>query len=356
MSRPRSFEVRRIDRARLALISLVGVVGLAAPAFAGVSVAPGQTVVLGGSDPGGGPADGSSLTCTIGTVDSGCGFPTNFGASHADAGDNEVVADHNPGILNTGLGSPHVASAGIFDDFTIPGSPDDLVSVQFSASYDLSVRLLGSAAYQIGGELSLFVEDITTGTADGVGSTDLFKEERAGDQGFTDLTTGQEKFNIFHGIGHLQLMLRRGHTYRVWFQVETLSEQFVIGRTNVHADATRRRLTVRVDEDETEQLDRIESKLDGINQKLDVLSKTQLEQTLAMPKADLTILQTDRLGEVCDAAQHAVDSSDSLGYRLKSTIQSQVDQGKALEASDPKRAVALCSLAYRSATSANKLN
>lgn len=348
-------------------LTLPMLIGLAEPARAAVPVLPGQSVDLGGSDVGGG-ADGGDVTCTLGVVDVTCGFPTGLGfaGTTTEPADNFVVARHGA-ILGTGLGEPHLASARIYDDFTIPGPAESFVSVQISVSYDLFVSLLGSAAYEVAGELGLVVEDVTTGTAEGVGAASLFRQDRSGDQGFTDITTGREAYRIYHGRGNLQLLLRRGRTYRVWFQAEAMSEQFVVGKSETDTEATRRQMVVHVDEDEVDllanhdrdvkqQLARIESKIDDVNEKLGLLLRTQLEQTLVTPReARLTVLHTDRMEEVCNAAQQAIDASDARGYRVKQSAQRLVDRAVGMMGSDPKQAVALCRNAYQSAAFPRKL-
>jgi hypothetical protein len=165
----------------------------------------------------------------------------------------------------------------------------------------------------------------------------------------------------------------------VWLTLEVMGEQFVVGQSKQFAEATLRRLIVQVDEDEVEQLathdqdvksqiaqhdedvkeqlDRIEAKIDELGNKLALIQRTQLEQTLvARDESRLTVLHTDRMGEVCDAAQQAIDASSDLGYRVKQSAQSRVDQALAIQDTDPKRAVTLCRDAYRSASFKNKLD
>jgi hypothetical protein len=342
---------------------LAALVAFAVPAHAQVSILPGQSANLGGTDSGGGPADGSQVTCRIGVFDVPCFF--GFSTSFAAPADNTVHATHDA-LIAIGLGEPHVVTASIFDDFRIPGSPDDYVEVQLSVSYDLHVSLLGSAAYEAAGELSLVVEDVTSGTTQGVGAASLFRQDRSGDQGFTDVTTGREAYQIFAAYGNLELLLRRGRVYRVWFQAEGMGEQFVVGMATATSSATRRALVVHVDEDEVEllaihdqdvkeQLDRIESKLDGIDQKLALLLRTQLEQTLANDRESRLTVLTDRKTEVCDAAQQSIDTSTSLNYGVKPKMQRMVDTALTYLDSNPKLAIALCQNAYRGAAFRAKL-
>jgi len=96
---------------------------LAAPARAVVSILPGESAELGGSD-GGGGADGGGVTCAIAGVSVSCNL--GFSGSTADPGDNYLYANFDQ-FLGTGLGEPHVATARIRDDFAIPGSPDSFV-------------------------------------------------------------------------------------------------------------------------------------------------------------------------------------------------------------------------------------
>ena len=68
------------------------------------------------------------------------------------------------------------------------------------------------------------------------------------------------------------------------------------------------------------------------------------------------MLYTDRLDEVCDAAQQAIDAATDAGYRVKAAAQALVDKALLLEESHPKKAVALCRDAYRKAAFATKLD
>ena len=339
--------------------------GFAVPALAQVDILPGQSATLGGSEAGG-AADGGFVNCEIGGAGVACNL-AEYLFTVAQPENNFVRARHNQLFAGTGIGEPHVAAASIHDDFRIPGPPDHVVSVQISVSYDLFVSILGSAAYEGAGELTLSVQDVTDGAPVSIGSTSLFRQDRSGDQGFTDITTGREAYRISQAAGSLSLELRRGRVYRVWFTAEVMGEQFVVGQSDQLASATRRRLIVQVDEDEVEklaqhdqdvkqQLDRIEGKIDGIVDKLALIERTQLEQTLvADGESRLSLLHTDRTQEVCDAAQDAIDASEGLGYRVKERAQRLVHRGLALQASDPKRAVKLCRTAYRIGAYVNKL-
>jgi hypothetical protein len=325
----------------------------AAPARAQVTISHGSYVTLGGSDPGS-AADGGGVSCAIAGLGVSCLLPE-YLFSTANPGDNFVRARHNRNS-GSGLAEPHVATARIYDDFRIPGPPDSFVPVLFSVTYDLYLSLVGSAAYECSGELSLIVEDVTDATPIAVGSASLFRQDRSGDQGFTDITTGREVYQKSGEAGSLSLLLRRGRTYRVWFQVEVMGEQFVVGNTDNLVEATRRRLVVSVDEDEVEQLDRIEAKIDAIAAQIALIQRTQLEKALVThSESRLTVLHTDRLEEVCDAAQQAIDASTDLGYVVKQTVQGLVEKARALMQSDPKRAVALCRDAYRRAAFGTRL-
>jgi hypothetical protein len=343
----------------------------AVPARAQTSIAPGQSATLSGTDVGA-EAEGGDLVCST-----SCFLPE-YLFSSVQPEDNFVRARFNDMVIFTGLALPHVATARIRNDFEIPGPPDSVVLVQISATYDLFVSLLGSAAYEAAGELSLVVEDVTSGTPVAVGSVSLFRQDRSGDQGFTDITTGREVYDMTAAAGQLQLELRRGRVYRVWFVAEVMGEQFVVGNSDVRTTATLRRLVVQVDEDEVEQLavhdeeikqqlathdgdvkeqlTRIEGKIDALGEQLALIQRTQLEQTLvARDESRLTVLQTDRLEEVCEAASKAIEASGDLGYRVKQAAQKLLDEGLAAQASDPKRAVALCRDAYRTAAYKRKL-
>jgi hypothetical protein len=362
---PPPIPIRLRDLGAPIACALLVVAGLAPSARAQVNVLPGQSVTLGGTEVGG-SADGGFVSCEIGGVAVSCDLPQ-YDFTVAQPDNYFVRARHNQNI-GTGIGEPHQAAASIHDDFRIPGPPDDIVSVQVSASYDLFLSLLGSAAYEGAGQLVLSLEDVTDATPVPLGSTILFRQDRSGDQGFTDVTTGREAYRIDGDVGSLSLELRRGRVYRVWFTVEVLGEQFVIGQSDQFTSASLRRLIVQVDEDEVEQLavhdqdvkeqlDRIEAKIDDLADKVGLIQRTQLEQTLvARDESRLTVLHTDRMEEVCDAAQRAIDASSGLGYRVKQKAQRQVDQALAVQGGDPKQAVALCRNAYRSASYGRKLD
>jgi hypothetical protein len=66
-------------------------------------------------------------------------------------------------------------------------------------------------------------------------------------------------------------------------------------------------------------------------------------------------IRTDRMEEVCGAAQQAIDASGDLGYRVEQNAQRLLEQALALQATDPKRAVALCRDAYRTAAYKRRL-
>ena len=332
---------------------LLALAGPAAPAHALVEILPGQYVTLGGSDTGS-AGNGGEVSCAVSFVDVSCLLPE-FVFSSAQPNDNFVRARHNR-FAASGLGEPHVATARIYDDFAIPGSPDSFVPVLFSVAYDFDLSLVGAAAYECSGEVSLIVEDVTSGTLIGVGSASLFRQDRSGDQGFTDLTTGREIYRKEREVGSLSLLLRGGAPIACGSQVETMGEQFVVGNTDSLLSATLRRLVVSVDEDEIEQLNRIEAKIDEFVNALALIKRTQLEQTLVAPgESGLTVLHTDRLDEVCDAAQQAIDASAGLGYLVRRRAQYLVDAALPLKASDPKRAVKLCRDAYRIAAFGPKL-
>ncbi len=95
----------------------------------------------------------------------------------------------------------------------------------------------------------------------------------------------------------------------------------------------------------------INTKLDAMKDALDQLSKTQLEQmVLVLGGSRAGVMYTDRLPELCDAAQLAIDEADSLGYGVAPGAQAKKDEGAALIATDPKLAHDFCKQAYRLAT------
>ena len=101
------------------------------------------------------------------------------------------------------------------------------------------------------------------------------------------------------------------------------------------------------DIDIKEQLDRIEALLN-------LVSTTQLEQLLhAMGGKRTGVMYTDRLAEVCDAAEGAITEASALQYAV-GNAGALLAEGRSLMATDPKKAHDLCRAAYRDATGRTK--
>lgn len=95
----------------------------------------------------------------------------------------------------------------------------------------------------------------------------------------------------------------------------------------------------------------IGNKIDLLQGAVDLLAKTQLEQmAVLLGGARAGVMYTDRLVELCDAAQEAIDDANALNYVVNPTLQAKHDQGVALIQTDPKQAHDLCRDAYRVAT------
>jgi hypothetical protein len=98
----------------------------------------------------------------------------------------------------------------------------------------------------------------------------------------------------------------------------------------------------------------IGNKIDLLQGAVDLVAKTQLEQmAIVLGGSRAGVMYTDRLVELCDAAQEAIDDSIALNYDVNPQLQVQRDQGVALIASDPKKAHDLCRDVYRKATRRN---
>jgi hypothetical protein len=95
----------------------------------------------------------------------------------------------------------------------------------------------------------------------------------------------------------------------------------------------------------------IGQKIDLLQGAVDLIAKTQLEQMAhLLGGARAGVMYTDRLVELCDAAQEAIDDAIALSYGVSPSIQAKKDLGISLIATDPKKAHDLCRDAYRKAT------
>ena len=169
---------------RLSYAALIFTVLLAPGiATAQISVSPGETVQIT-------QADGGATSCQISLVSAPCTL-ARFVGTGAAASSNAVSAHYDQ--LLPALGAANYATASIFSDFDVPGPPGTLVNVQVSTTFDVQTRLFGGGAYKTAVALSMNVSDLSVATVPiPVGSYPLFETERSGDQGFTDLTAGEE--------------------------------------------------------------------------------------------------------------------------------------------------------------------
>jgi hypothetical protein len=252
------------------LIVLVAVVPYAA--FAEPFVSPGETLEFA-------HADGGGTQCRIATgvlPDTGpCEDPlTTFHAA-----DNFVRAVFDATLLTGGLGEAHYTTAWIYNNFSIPGDPNNLVDAQISVTFGYYGVLFAGGAFKTSGTLSLEVADVTPGDPIRLitGPT-IFQQERSGDQGFSDIAIGQELQYPRGESASIQVKLRRGRTYRITFKLETLAEEFAVGRVVANASASWSQLSVTLGSDEVEQLSQHDGDIKSAIATHDATMKAALEQ------------------------------------------------------------------------------
>lgn len=147
----------------------------------------------------------------------------------------------------TGAGVPpsipaHAASA-VYNEFTVEGSRETLVDAQIAVTFDYVGNIVGVSLFRYEVSLSLVVQDVTDGQP--VGALSLFSEGRNGSQGVTDIAGAAEIVPVDDASNGFIVKLRRGHTYRVWFQLEVDHFGFGLGR----AEAQWSTMAVSIDED-----------------------------------------------------------------------------------------------------------
>lgn len=215
----------------------------AAVAHGQPTVAPGGTVVFT-------EADGGSVTCR--RLQPITCVPLVVTGSADPAG--RVVSARSV-IPVTGAGVPNYATATIYNDFTIAGAAvDGVVDAQIDVTYDFSSSINVAVLSKVEVDLSVSVVDVTFGFPIPVASAVLLHQTRTSDNGVTDVSQGTENNNLVGVNGHFQAQLRRGHTYRVQFTLETLGEVSLLGVARAVSFAGWRRLAVTIDEDEAELL------------------------------------------------------------------------------------------------------
>jgi hypothetical protein len=185
----------------------------------------------------------------------------------------------------TSFAAVRIATASVYNDFTIPGDFYHFVDAQITVTYDFFIGLAAFSAYTAGSTLSISVEDITDNIPVWIANETIDDGQRSGDQGFTDITGG-EQIEYPRNQGYtLNVKLRRGRTYRIWFQVESVAESDGLFVSS-EGDAYWNRLMVDLgadpveqlaqhDADIKQQLSNLQGQLTDINDKLDEIN-TQL--------------------------------------------------------------------------------
>jgi hypothetical protein len=118
------------------------------------------------------------------------------------------------------------STASVYNDFTIPGPPDgNLIDVQITVQYDFFGNFASGGLYTLNNSLALRVQDRTANAL--VARHELASMERQGDQGFTDASLAQERSVLTGEVGHFIVKLRRGHHYRLHFELESSAVSFL---------------------------------------------------------------------------------------------------------------------------------
>jgi hypothetical protein len=167
----------------------------------------------------------------------------------------------------TSFAAARIVTASVYNDFSIPGDSAHFVDAQITVTYDFFVALAAYSAYTASSSLSLIVEEITSSVPVFIANETFFSMERNGDQGFTDITGGEQIDYPRNEAYTMKIKLRRGHTYRVWFQAKSLAESdglYVLAEGSGYWN----RLMVDLDNDQVEQLAQhdqaIKNELNGI--------------------------------------------------------------------------------------------
>jgi hypothetical protein len=225
----------------------------ATSAHAQPTVAPGGTIVFTA-------ADGGSVTCRR-LAPIGC-IPGIVNGT-TDASARSLTARSL--IPVTGAGVPNYATATIYNDFTIAGAGvDTVVDAQVDVMYDFFSSINVAVLSKVAADLSLSIVDIGFGFPIPVAASAIVSTNRTSENGVTDVSQGTENNNLSGANAHFQAKLRRGHTYRLQFTLETLGEVTALGVARVVSDAAWRRLAVTIDEDEVEQLGMHDSDMKGL--------------------------------------------------------------------------------------------
>ena len=198
-------------------------------------------------------ADNGQGGCRQGSISVSC---SNFlGETAARAVAREVETSARIGLLQmTGyIGLPIYSTASVYNDFIVPGPPDgNMVDVQITVQYDFTGNLAAAGIYSVSNSLVLRVQDRTANAL--VARQELVNMQRQGDQGVTDVSGAQERSVLTGEVGHVAVKLRRGHHYRLHFELESSAVTFLVGTMRADAFAKWNRLSVNVGEDEVELL------------------------------------------------------------------------------------------------------
>jgi hypothetical protein len=197
-------------------------------------------------------AENAQASCREGATPVSC---DNFlGETAARAVPREVETSARLGPLNTAIGLPLYSTASVYNDFFIPGPPDGhMIDVQVTVQYDFFGNFASLGMYALSNSLSLRVQDRTANAL--VARHELANMGRQGDQGFTDVSVAQERSVLTGEVGHFVVKLRRGHHYRLHFELESSAVSFVAGALRADAFAQWHRLSINAGEDLVELLD-----------------------------------------------------------------------------------------------------
>lgn len=295
-----------------ALVALA--LALPVPAPAAVTLAPGEEQVLTS-------VDGGGTTCRRGRREGGTSFFDCLGSgtagTNADPGDRFVRARSHASLtplsFGTAAGIPNYATARLYKDIEIAGGPPDAhVLAEVAARFDYENFFFLGASYVAASSVTLQVIDLESGEP--VATTTLFETSRDGDQGFTDVALADQRLVIPGASGDLHVLLQRGHSYRLLFELEVMSQVLAVGLVEADASATLTSLTVRVDEDELEALADHD---DGVRTALS-LHDTAVRDELATHDADVKALLLEVL-----AGQDELKANQREIIRLLLTPQGQ---------------------------------
>jgi hypothetical protein len=191
--------------------------------------------------------------CRQGSISVAC---SNFlGETAARPATREVETSARIGQLQMAgfIGLPIYSTASVYNDFIVPGPPDgNMVDVQITVQYDFTGNLAAAGIYSVSNSLVLRVQDRTANAL--VARQELVNMQRQGDQGVTDVSGAQERSVLTGEVGHVAVKLRRGHHYRLHFELESSAVTFILGTMRADAFAKWNRLSVNVGEDEVELL------------------------------------------------------------------------------------------------------